>query len=63
MQALGHNFRDEFSGLTFGMVTESAGIRFTVTGRKNEDTGAGSHVLSFVRRKNERLSCHSAAIT
>jgi hypothetical protein len=63
MQALGHNFRDEFSLLTFGMVTESAGKRFIVIGRKNEGTGAGSHVLSFVRRENERLSCHSAAIT
>jgi hypothetical protein len=52
-----------FHGLTFGMVTESAGIRFTVTGKKNEDTGADSHVLSFVRMKNERLSCHSAAVT
>jgi hypothetical protein len=35
MQALGHNFRDEFSGLTFEIVTESAEIIFSVAGRKN----------------------------
>jgi hypothetical protein len=44
------------------MVTESAGVRHTVTGRKNEGTGGGSYVLPFVRTQNERLSCHLAAV-